>query len=185
MYHVTDMTSFHGTTGQSPNQHKQFMVLPLPLNLLRVFQRNHFLMLLIFLSSFPPSENMIFQLTSILFSPSQCLDSTCMKYCCYLHWFEQISTSGFYSWNYMPKFVRSVYSRIVNTQLYRSTPDPFFCHEMTSVEDKIKAGSWSNFGICHGSLSKSRKDKYNDKYMEKDKDKDRQSQAWQKIEDNC
>ena len=60
----------HGTTGQSPNQHKQFMVLPLPLNLLRVFQRNHFLMLFVFFSSFPPSENMIFELTSILFSPS-------------------------------------------------------------------------------------------------------------------
>ena len=79
MYHATDMTSLHGTTGQSPNQHKQFMVLPLPLNLLRVFQRNHFLMLLIFLSSFPPSEDMIFQLTSILFSPSQCLDSTMLN----------------------------------------------------------------------------------------------------------
>ena len=33
----------------------------------------------------------------------------------------------------------------------------------------------------HGSHSKDREDKYNDKYMEKDKDKDRQRQELQRI----
>ena len=35
-------------------------------------------------------------------------------------------------------------------------------------------GLAATLGKCHGSHSKDRKDKYNDKYMEKDKDRQRQ-----------
>ena len=40
---------------------------------------------------------------------------------------------------------------------------------------------------CHGSHSKDRKDKYNDKYMgiDKDKYKDRQRQECRRIKNNC